>query len=98
MRTNQPKDGIQERVGEDVKVVYTFDDWDTEKAARLAKKADVAIVFANADSGEEYITLEGNNDRRNLTLWNNGDNLVSNSSSVSCFPSSSLLHNDRFEL
>lgn len=36
------------------------------------------MVFATADSGEEYITVDGNiGDRNNLSLWNNGDNLVS---------------------
>ena len=29
-----------------------------------------------ADAGEEYIIVEENNDRKNLSLWNNGDNLV----------------------
>ncbi|KAL4896115.1 putative beta-glucosidase F [Aspergillus ambiguus] len=40
---------------------------------------DIAIVFINADSGENYITVEGNpGDRTNAGLyaWHNGDDLV----------------------
>ncbi|KAH8586574.1 putative beta-glucosidase A [Bisporella sp. PMI_857] len=39
--------------------------------------AEAAIVFVNANSGERYITVDGNGgDRNNLTLWGNGDALV----------------------
>ena len=35
-------------------------------------------MFVNANSGEEFITVEGNKgDRNHLHLWNNGDSLVS---------------------
>lgn len=41
-----------------------------------------AIVFVNADSGEGFINIDGNQgDRKNLTLWNNGDNLIKSVSS-----------------
>ncbi|KAG1315549.1 hypothetical protein G6F60_008026 [Rhizopus arrhizus] len=41
------------------------------------KDADVAFVFSNSDSGEQYITVDGNvGDRNNLSLWHNGDNLI----------------------
>lgn len=41
-----------------------------------------AIVFVNADSGEGFINVDGNmGDRKNLTLWKNGDELVKNVSS-----------------
>jgi hypothetical protein len=44
---------------------------------------DAAIVFANADSGEDYITVDGNEgDRKNLTLWGNGDALISHVASI----------------
>jgi hypothetical protein len=34
-------------------------------------------VFVSADSGEEYINVDGNEgDRRNLTVWKGGDELV----------------------
>ena len=58
-----------------MKVVHTYNDWDTEAAAELVKDADVAFVFAKAPAGEEFL-VDGNNDRKNMTLWNNGDNLV----------------------
>lgn len=35
------------------------------------------MVFINADSGEDYITVDNNEgDRKNLTAWHGGDNLV----------------------
>lgn len=41
-----------------------------------------AVVFVNADSGEGYINVDGNlGDRKNLTLWRNGDDLIKNVSS-----------------
>jgi beta-glucosidase len=48
----------------------------------LARRAnDVnapAIVFVNSDSGEGYIAVDGNvGDRKNLTLWQNGDAVIS---------------------
>ncbi|KAH8902502.1 glycoside hydrolase family 3 protein [Coniochaeta sp. PMI_546] len=49
----------------------------------LVSQANVtAIVFVNADSGEGYINVDGNEgDRKNLTLWKNGDQLIKNVSS-----------------
>jgi beta-glucosidase len=44
-----------------------------------AKQATVAVVFVNADSGEGYITVDGNaGDRNNLTIWQGGEDLVRN--------------------
>ena len=35
------------------------------------------MVFINSDSGEQYITVDGNEgDRKNLTAWHGGDALV----------------------
>ncbi|KAK5019764.1 putative beta-glucosidase A [Cryomyces antarcticus] len=51
--------------------------YDLKSAQMTAANASVAIVFVNADSGEGYITVDGNaGDRNNLTLWGNGDALV----------------------
>ena len=51
--------------------------WELAGAASTATEQDVAIVFVNADSGEGYITVDGNEgDRKNLTLWENADNLI----------------------
>ena len=42
-----------------------------------------ALVFVNAASGEGYINVDQNKgDRKNLTLWNDGDALIKNVSSV----------------
>ena len=42
-----------------------------------------AIVFVNANSGEGFINVDGNmGDRKNLTLWKNGDDLIKNVSSI----------------
>jgi beta-glucosidase len=41
------------------------------------------IVFANAQSGEGYLSVDDNQgDRKNLTLWKNGDDLIKNISAV----------------
>lgn len=50
---------------------------DTNKGAEAAKQADVAIVFIQADSGEEYGTVENiKGDRPNLDAWHGGNKLV----------------------
>ncbi|CAO1599979.1 MAG: hypothetical protein LQ349_001251 [Xanthoria aureola] len=49
----------------------------------LASQASVAIVFVNADSGEGFINVDGNEgDRNNLTFWQGGDVLVQNVSAL----------------
>ncbi|KAI5863601.1 glycoside hydrolase family 3 protein [Durotheca rogersii] len=57
--------------------------FDLDAARVAASKASVAIVFANANSGEGYTTLDGNfGDRNNLTLWKGGDELIQAVASV----------------
>ncbi|KAF2151018.1 glycoside hydrolase family 3 protein [Myriangium duriaei CBS 260.36] len=58
-----------------------FDNNATALIANLAGRVDdvngAAIVFANADAGEGYITVDNNaGDRNNLTLWGNGEALI----------------------
>ncbi|KID79743.1 uncharacterized protein G6M90_00g016490 [Metarhizium brunneum] len=49
----------------------------------VAQPNVTAVVFVNADSGEGYIEVDGNaGDRKNLTLWKNGDDLIKNVSSI----------------
>lgn len=49
----------------------------SQTQALVSQPHAVAIVFANSDSGEGYINVDGNEgDRKNLTLWKNGDDLV----------------------
>ncbi|KAI5293455.1 hypothetical protein KEM52_005520 [Ascosphaera acerosa] len=58
-------------------VLSVLDSWDFSKVDSVLDLTSVAIVFANADSGEGYIVVDGNyGDRNNLTLWGNGDNLI----------------------
>ncbi|KAH9988723.1 glycoside hydrolase superfamily [Russula vinacea] len=56
---------------------WFFDDFNLVGAAKAAVQQDVAMVFIQSDSGEGYITVDGNaGDRKNLTAWLNGDALV----------------------
>ncbi|KAM0270416.1 hypothetical protein ACHAQH_009463 [Verticillium albo-atrum] len=49
----------------------------------VVQGTDAAIVFANANSGEAYISVDGNTgDRNNLTLWGNGDALIAHVASI----------------
>jgi hypothetical protein len=58
-------------------VANVSDNYDLEAVAAAVTGAEYALVFANADSGEDYIVVDGNQgDRNNLTLWGNGDALV----------------------
>ncbi|KFY35353.1 hypothetical protein V494_05986 [Pseudogymnoascus sp. VKM F-4513 (FW-928)] len=72
-----PLDAIQRQADVDGTTIVTSTtdiDW---AGADAAKKADTAIVFINADSGEQYITVEGQaGDRANLDPWHNGNGLV----------------------
>ncbi|KAH6917184.1 cellulose-binding beta-glucosidase [Coprinopsis sp. MPI-PUGE-AT-0042] len=58
-------------------VSSTLSDSDLNQAQSVASGKDVAIVFITADSGEGYITVEGNaGDRNDLKAWHGGDALV----------------------
>ncbi|KAH6658096.1 glycoside hydrolase superfamily [Truncatella angustata] len=56
----------------------------TDKIKSLVSQAyATTLVFVNADSGEGYIAVDGNEgDRKNLTLWGNGDEIIKNVSAV----------------
>lgn len=73
-----PFDALQEQARLDhTSLENWYLDWDTEGVAAVANLSDVAIVFVNSDSGEGYITVDGNlGDRNNLSLWHNADNLI----------------------
>jgi beta-glucosidase len=72
-----PLDVIQKRAAADgTKIVPSTTD-DPTAGASAAAGAETAIVFINSDSGEGYITVEGNlGDRNNLDPWHNGNELV----------------------
>ncbi|KAJ6579136.1 glycoside hydrolase family 3 protein [Mycena vulgaris] len=73
-----PLDAIKSRSATDGTVVTSStSDTDLTGAKNVATGKDVAFVFITADSGEAYITVEGNaGDRNSLSAWHNGDALV----------------------
>ncbi|KAI0776599.1 glycoside hydrolase superfamily [Trametes elegans] len=75
-----PLEAVQARARADssgAQVSWFLNNWDLAGAAAAAVDQDVALVFVNADSGEGYITVDGNEgDRKNLTLWENADALI----------------------
>ncbi|KAF8633827.1 hypothetical protein AX15_001238 [Amanita polypyramis BW_CC] len=73
-----PYEAIQRRAIQDhTTIVWSFDDFNRQRAAQYAVQKSAAIVFINSDSGEDYITVSGNEgDRNNLTSWHGGDQLV----------------------
>ncbi|EJD05237.1 uncharacterized protein FOMMEDRAFT_81241, partial [Fomitiporia mediterranea MF3/22] len=73
-----PYEAIQRRARQDRTTVnWLFNDFNLPTAGNMAIQTDVAIVFVNSDSGERYITFDGNEgDRKNLTAWHNGDALI----------------------
>ncbi|KAF7305507.1 Glycoside hydrolase family 3 protein [Mycena chlorophos] len=74
----QPLEAIQQRARKDrTSVSWILDDFNTDRAGNMAIGRSAALVFISSDSGEDYITVDGNEgDRNNLTAWHNGDNLV----------------------
>jgi beta-glucosidase len=73
-----PLQAIAYRARDDQTVLnWWFNNWDVAGAATTATGVEVAIVGINSDSGEQYITFDGNEgDRNNLSAWLNGDELV----------------------
>jgi len=64
-------------------VFAVTDNYAESQIVATAEQASVSIVFINADSGEGYISVDGNEgDRNNLTAWEDGDRLVQNVTSV----------------
>jgi beta-glucosidase len=58
-------------------IQWVTNNWASDIISSLASQATVSVVFVNADSGEGYINVDGNEgDRKNLTLWRNGDSLI----------------------
>ena len=50
---------------------------DIENAVQIAKKADVAIIFVKANSGEGVLDLEkSRGDREDLNVWHKGNELI----------------------
>jgi beta-glucosidase len=72
-----PYDAIKARAQTDGTQLITSTTDSTSAGASAAAQASTAIVFITADSGEGYITVEGNaGDRNNLDPWHSGNQLV----------------------
>ena len=66
--TDEEKDGL---------TVHSGAQEDIEQGVEIAKKADVAIVFVKADSGEILLSLENSiGDREDLNVWYKGNELI----------------------
>lgn len=73
-----PYQAIQKRA-EDRRITLdtNTNNWDLEHIEEQADYTDMAVVMVTAHSGEGYIEVDGNyGDRKNVSLWNNGDELV----------------------
>ncbi|KAL8809999.1 MAG: hypothetical protein Q9200_002938 [Gallowayella weberi] len=79
-----PETAIQNEVVSNNGVFQSLtDNFAATQIQSLASQASVAIVFVNADSGEGFINLDGNEgDRNNLTFWKGGDVLIQNVSAI----------------
>ncbi|KAJ5545966.1 beta-glucosidase A [Penicillium frequentans] len=58
-------------------VFSVTDNGNIDQIAAIAALSSVSLVFVNADSGEGYINVDGNEgDRKNMTLWKNGEAVI----------------------
>jgi hypothetical protein len=73
-------------------VQWLTDGFQLVGASALAARASVSLVFVDADSGEGYINVDGNEgDRTNLTVWRNGNDLIK-AVSTSCNNTIVVIH------
>lgn len=79
---SDPSDVLLARAREyNITFSHSVTDDDEEAITSATKRIEDAggkcLVFVSADSGEGYGSVDGNNgDRKNLTLWNNGEFLI----------------------
>lgn len=72
-----PYDALKTRASTDGTQLSLSSSDSTGSVASTVSGADAAIVVITSDSGEEYITVEGNvGDRTNLDPWHSGNQLV----------------------
>ncbi|ORX56510.1 putative cellulase [Piromyces finnis] len=78
-----PLSAISKRAEQENIEIVGYGQDDAEGGAEAAKDADLAIVFVQASSGEEYITVEGSRgDRVDLDVWHHGNELIDAVASV----------------
>lgn len=59
-------------------VEFSTDSWKFDNVEELAANSDMSIVIVNSNAGEGYIQVDNNyGDRKNFSLWHNGDELIS---------------------
>ncbi|THV03106.1 glycoside hydrolase [Dendrothele bispora CBS 962.96] len=74
-----PYEAIQAKARQNSSTLVDWDfmNFDLNTAMSRAARKDVALVFINSDSGENYKNVDGNEgDRKNLTSWHGGDALI----------------------
>ncbi|TQN71600.1 Beta-glucosidase cel3A [Colletotrichum shisoi] len=72
-----PLDAIRERAERDGTEVVASSTDNGPQGAAAAAGADIAFVFVTSDSGEGYITVNGNiGDKTDLNAWHGGNELV----------------------
>ncbi|KAJ6529216.1 glycoside hydrolase superfamily [Mycena capillaripes] len=66
-----------------VVIESVLSDSNLARVSAVASLADTCLVFVSADSGEAYITVEGNaGDRNDLNFWHGGEALVAATAAV----------------
>jgi Glycosyl hydrolase family 3 C-terminal domain/Fibronectin type III-like domain len=74
-----PDSALQEQaLADGTRYESILDNYAYSQISDLVSQADAtAIVFVNANSGEGFVNVDGNEgDRKNLTLWQGGDELI----------------------
>ncbi|KAF3914881.1 Beta-glucosidase [Dactylellina cionopaga] len=73
-----PLTALQNKAYADGSVIqWVVDDYANQTMKDVAQQAQACLVFVKAQSGEGYLTVDGNQgDRNNLTLWANGDEVI----------------------
>ncbi|EKD19262.1 uncharacterized protein L3040_009298 [Drepanopeziza brunnea f. sp. 'multigermtubi'] len=79
-----PNTALKEQAESDgTKYANVSDNYDFDAVTKAIAGTDAVLVFANANSGESFITVDNNvGDRNNLTLWGNGDALIDHVASI----------------
>lgn len=73
-----PYEGISKKARDlGIVIDYSTESWDLDHVEELSDWADMCVVFASSHSGEGYIMVDENyGDRKNVSLWHNGDKLI----------------------
>ncbi|KAG6001288.1 hypothetical protein E4U21_004525 [Claviceps maximensis] len=80
-----PDSALQRQAIEDgSRYESVLSNYEWEASRKVISQPNVtSVVFVNADGGEGFIDVDDNiGDRKNLTLWKNGDDLIKNVSSI----------------